>query len=144
MILVTPLEKKSIEYVCEFYKSTDAGFRGFVVTMWYRNGHALADEQYLYELFGLDLTDGMSYTPESGSLTCDPELEGPDFQEMELEDQISISFEFDGDFTEEEQQAIEAMWELDDGRDFFNGEDGWFLENRSVYVYGPVTINVIQ
>lgn len=144
MIKVTPLEKKSIEYVCDFYQPLETGFRGFVVYIWYRHGHALADEQYLYDLFDVDITDGMTYTPASGSLTCDPDLEGPDFQEMELEDQVSISFEFDGDFTEEEERAIEEMWELDDGRDFFNGEDGWFLENRSVYIHGPVTINILD
>lgn len=142
MLKVVPLEKKSIEDVCDF---SDENGRGFVVYMWYRWGHALAEQDDLYEvdLIDKEITDGMTFTPESVAILCDPYLEGPDGTEMDLIDQCSIDFDFDDDFTEEEKQAVQDQWEADGGRSFFEGENGWELESRAVYIHGPVKLYVL-
>lgn len=144
MLKIVPQQKNSLQDEYDFFQDTDSGVRGFVVELWYRWGHALVDEQDSYEFTDLEITEGMTFESPSGTIFCDPELTGPNFEELELDTPCGITFIFDDSFTETEQVAIQEQWSQDDGRSFLDGEAGWELENRCVYVHGPVTIHVIQ
>lgn len=136
---ITPLEKKSIEYVIETYQKDEDGnyLRGFTATFLYRWGQGfrqLDDIPYDWEV-------------EQG-VNCDPGLGWG----CELDDLISVWIEFDGDFTEEEEAEITAYCEgeLEDeeGRYgeawIFDGDHNWEIEMDEIIITKPVKIDIVD
>lgn len=133
---ITPVDKKSITAVWECYKELpDGTVRWFNVRELYRWGQGfreMSDPVYAEE-------DSIYIDPTVG-WGCD------------LDDNISIDFEFDDSFTDEEKQHIENCWMNGDPED----EDGrcsgawlydysdWEVEDDYVEILGPFKVDIID
>ena len=135
---ITPLEKKSVEFVIETYQLEEGEFlRGFTATFVYRWGQGFREMDN--EVWQFEVKQGVN---------CDPQLGWG----CELDDLISVYVEFDGEFTEEEQEEIRAYCEgeLEDeeGRYgeawIFDGDHNWQIEMDEVIIHSPIKIDIID
>ena len=129
---IKPVDKKSIYMVYECYKEVDGKIRWFNVRELYRWGQGFRE------------LDNPVYK-EDTTLYIDPNIGWG----CELDDTISIDFEFDDDLTDEEKEEIERLYcEGDeDGRSYaawlYDGDHDWEIEEDSITIYGPFEVDKI-
>lgn len=132
---ILPVDKKSVEAFYDVYESLpDGSVRGFCVTETYRWGQ------------GFRSIDDPVYAHEAKErVRCNP-IDG---WGAELDDLCAVYFEFNGEFTEEEQEEIKRLW--DEGVDgqygagwLFDGEHNWEVEDDCIYIIGPVKIDIVD
>ena len=125
---IRPVDKKSIEAYYDVYKELpDGSTKGFSITELYRWGQGFVESEE--ELPNI----------ESKYCTVDPSLGDG----CELDDLISVDFEFDDDFTDEEKQEIEDSW-YDGGLGWLvDGEHDWLIDYESITIYGPFLVDKI-
>lgn len=132
MYRIRPVDKKSIEIFYDVYKLLEDGsVVGWSVTELYRWGQGFAETEE-----ELPYSDGKFFI-------CSPNVgDGPD-----LDDCISIDFQFDDEITQEEREEIERLYcEGDEyGRSnaawLFDGDHEWQIEDESVTIYGPFQVD---
>lgn len=129
--LIKPLEKKSVIYHVEMYRSNpDNSVSWFNLDETYRWGQGFIEEDMdcnlPYE------GDKIAYTRQDAGWGC------------EFDDSINIEFEFSDDITEEEQEAIrEAYYEGGAGW-LYDGEHNWQEEDASVEILAPFQISLCK
>ena len=132
---IKPVDKKSIEIVYEVFKEKpDGTFVNWSVTELYRWGQGFVETE-----------DELPYI-DSRYIGVDPMIGDG----CELDDNISVDFEFDDEITQEERDHIEECWCNGDPND----EDGrsnaawlydvsdWCIEHESVTIYGPFEVEI--
>lgn len=133
---ITPIDKKSITAVYDAYKTDSEGnTRGFVVRELYRWGQGFRE------------IDEPVYL-ENKWIICDPGIGWG----CELDDSISIDFEFDDDFTDEEKADIEDKWCNGDPDDEFERSGAawlydfsdWQVEEDYVEILGPFKVDIVD
>ena len=133
---IKPVDKKSIYAVYDVYKTDEQGnTRGFVVRELYRWGQGFREfEEPVYA--------------EDKWIICDPGIGWG----CELDDQISLDFEFDDDFTEEERDSIAKLWCNGDPDDEFERSGAawlydfsdWVVEEDYVQIMGPFNVDIVD
>jgi|694.fasta_scaffold17850_1 hypothetical protein len=133
---IKPVDKKSIYAVYDVYKTDEQGnTRGFVVRELYRWGQGFREfEEPVYA--------------EDKWIICDPGIGWG----CELDDQISLDFEFDDDFTEEERDNIAKLWCNGDPDDEFERSGAawlydfsdWVVEEDYVQIMGPFNVDIVD
>jgi hypothetical protein len=132
---IKPVDKKSIYMVYECYKEVGDKIRWFNVRELYRWGQGFRE------------LDDPVYA-EDTILYIRPELGWG----CELDDTISIDFEFDEEWTESEKTAIQNLWEDGDPEDP-DGRSGaawlydysdWDVEDNYVEILGPFMVDIID
>ncbi len=133
---ITPVDKKSIYAVYDVYKTDEEGnTRGFVVRELYRWGQGFRE---------LD----EPIHAEDTCIICSPQIGWG----AELDDGISIDFEFDDDFTDEEKEKIENLWcngdpDDPDGRTnaaWLYDYSDWEVEDDYIEIFGPFKVDIID
>ena len=131
-----PTDKKSIYAVYDVYKTDSEGnTRGFVVRELYRWGQ------------GFRTFDEPVYL-EDNWIICDPGIGWG----SELDDLISLDFEFDDDFTEEEKEEIGKLWCNGDPDDEFERSGAawlydfsdWVVEEDYIEIAGPFKVDIVD
>lgn len=132
---VTPRNKKSVEYVVSvFSQDKDGNYRSWTVTETWRQGQ------------GFRLKTEPVTVREAMAVDCDPEVGWG----IELEDMCAVEFDFDDSFTDEEQEEIEAHWNVEDEEGrwgtawLFDSEHEWQVEENFVRILGPVKIDLVD
>lgn len=134
---IKPVDKKSITAVYEVFKTDENGnTRWWNVRELYRWGQGFRDiDEPVYA------EDKIVYVNPNLGWGC------------ELEDTISIDFEFDDTFTEEEKAKIESLWcdgDPDDsdwnrcGAAWLYDVSDWEVEDEYVEIIGPFTVDIID
>jgi hypothetical protein len=133
---ITPIDKKSIYAVYDVYKEGDDGsIRGFVVRELYRWGQGFRE------------LDEPVYA-ETKSIIVNPNLGWG----CELDDGISIDFEFDGEWTDEEKQEVENLWcdgdpedpDMRTGAAWLYDYSDYSVEDDYVEILGPFKVDIID
>jgi hypothetical protein len=133
---ITPVDKKSIYAVYDVYKTDEEGnTRGFVVRELYRWGQGFRelDEPIYAEDKCIIVNNQLGWG-------------------CELDDTISIDFEFDDEFTDEEKEEIESLWCDGDPEDpderigaaWLYDYSDWEVEDDYVEIYGPFKVDIID
>lgn len=129
---IRPTDKKSIEQFYDVYKQLpDGSTVGWSVKELYRWGQGFVETE-----------DELPYS-DSRYISVDPQVGDG----CELDDGISIDFEFDDDLTEEEREEIERCYTEgdEDGRAYaawlFDGDHDWQIEEDSITIYGPFEVD---
>ena len=133
---IKPVDKKSIEITYDVYKEREDGsIVGWNVKELYRWGQGFVEDE----------TD-LPYL-ESTYVVTNPQIGDG----AELDDGISIDFEYDDEIDQDEREFIEECWENGDPND----EDGrsnaawlydysdWQVEDESITIYGPFEVDKI-
>jgi hypothetical protein len=128
---ITPLEKKNVEIYYDVYEEKEDGtIRAWSITELYRWGLGFRTED-----------DPISeYERNGNGITCDPEIGSG----AELDDLISVNFEFDDSFSDDEQQALENEWYDGGAAWLYDGEHDWQVDYSSLTIHGPVNIDLID
>lgn len=129
--LIKPLEKKSVIYHVEMYRSNpDNSVSWFNLDETYRWGQGFIEEDMdcnlPYE------GDKIAYTRQDAGWGC------------EFDDSINIEFEFSDDITEEEQEAIREAYYEGGARWLYDGEHNWQEEDASVEILAPFQISLCK
>lgn len=133
---ITPLDKKSIYAVYELYKTDENGnTKWFNVRELYRWGQGFRE------------LDNPVYEDDQWIVTNSNVGWG-----AELDDGISIDFEFDDTMTDEEKAKIEDLWcngdpEDPDGRvgaAWLYDYSDWEVEDDRLEIYGPFKVDIID
>ena len=129
--LIKPLEKKSIVYHVEMYRSNpDGSISWFNLDETYRWGQGFIESDMDCNLpYEGDL---VAYTKAEPGWGC------------EFDDSINIEFEFSDDITEEEQEDIKEAYYEGNASWLFDGEHDWMEEDSSVNVYAPYQIDLCE
>ena len=134
---IKPLDKKSVEFFIDVYEDRDDNImRGFTVTETYRWGQGFRE------------IDDPVYDTETDCVRCNPGVGWG----CELDDSVNIYVEFQGDFTDDEQEEIKQFMsgerQDEDGRYgatwLFEGEHNWLIEDDCVNIIGPVQIDIVD
>lgn len=134
---ITPQEKKNVEYLIDAYEELEDGaIRGFTVREIWRWGIGYRDDDITF------------FEYNNQSISCDPDIGFG----AELDDLISVYFEFSDGFTDEEKKLIESRWydsvEDEDGRWgsawLYDGDHNWQVDYSSVTITGPVKIDELD
>jgi len=131
---ITPLEKKSIELFFELYRQNPetAETQWCNITETYRWGRAFIAEDMDVNL------------PYEGSNEAYCRADDGEFESCELEDNISVNFEFDETITEEEQESIKQAY-YDGGPGWIHdGDHDWEIEDDYVVVYAPFDMELCE
>ena len=131
---IKPVDKKSIEQFYDVYKELpDGSVVGWSVKELYRWGQGFVESE-----------DDLPYI-DSKYITVDPTIGDG----CELDDGISIDFEFDDDIDQDERELIERCYcEGDDnGLSYaawlYDGDHNWQIEEESITIYGPFEVDKI-
>lgn len=133
---ITPVDKKSIYAVYDVYKTDSEGnTRGFVVRELYRWGQGFRE------------LDEPVYA-EDKWLICNPTVGWG----SELDDGISIDFEYDGEWTDEEKEELENLWCNGDPDDEFGRSNAawlydvsdWEVEEDYIEILGPFKVDIVD
>lgn len=128
---ITPLEKKSVYYAAEMYRSNEDGSTSwFNVEDHYRWGQGFIEE---------DMDCNLPYTKDKVAY-CDPTAGWG----AELDDGIAQLFEFSDDITEEEQEEIRENFYNGGMAWLHDGEHAWELEDDSIVVLAPFKIDLCE
>ncbi len=129
---IKPVDKKSIEIFYDVYKEKPDGSNvGWQVTELYRWGQGFVESEH--ELPYLE-SKTVTVSPNVG-LGCD------------LDDNISIDFEFDDELSDEERQEIERLYCEGDEDGMCNaawlydGDHDWQVDYESITIYGPFEVD---
>jgi hypothetical protein len=129
---IRPIDKKSIEALYDVYRTNpDGSVVGWNVKELYRWGQGFVESE-----------DELPYL-ESKWVIVDPNIGDG----CELDDSISVDFEFDDELTEEEKEAIERCYceGDDDGRSYqawlYEGDHDWQIEDESITIYAPFEVD---
>lgn len=128
---ITPLEKKNVSIGYDVFEELDNGdIRSWRVEELYRWGCGYRAED-----------DPVSeWESKNNGISCDLNVGwGPD-----LDDQISVDFEFGDGFTDEEKSEIENNWNEGGAGWLYDGEHNWQVDDDSLMIYGPVKIDLID
>jgi hypothetical protein len=133
---IKPTDKKSIKIVYDVYKKhSDGSTVGWTVSELYRWGQGFVETE-----------DELPYSDDRHVL-IDPAIgDGCD-----LDDGISIDFEYDDEITEEEREHIEKCWcDGDPDDEYGRGNAAWLydvsdwtVDCDSVIIYGPFEVDKI-
>jgi hypothetical protein len=133
---IKPVDKKSIYAVYDVYKTDEDGnIRGFVVRELYRWGQGFRE------------LDEPVYA-ENVAIIVNPNLGWG----CELDDTVSIDFEYDGEWTDEEKEELEKVWcdgdpEDPDGRcgaAWLYDYSDWEVEDDYVEILGPFQVDIVD
>ena len=129
--LIKPLEKKSVVYHVEMYRENEDGsISWFNLDETFRWGQGFIEEDMDCNL-PRDFDD-VAY--------CDPNAGWG----AELDDSISVDFEFSDDITEAEQESIrEAYYEGGAGW-LFDGDHNWQEEDSAIHVIAPFQVSLCE
>ncbi len=129
--LIKPLEKKSIIWHVEMYRTNpDGSISWFNLDETYRWGQGFVE----------------------GDLDCNLPWEGDPVAYAradigwgcEFDDSISIEWEFSDDISEEEQEDIKNAY-YDGGAGWlYDGEHDWCEEDCAVHIYGPYQVDFCE
>lgn len=142
LYLITPLQKKSIEYFVDVFEQLpDGKVRGFDVTEVWRWGQGFREDDNPVMDFEADENNmhGVHCSPNVGWGT-------------ELEDLIAVYVNFDDNFTDAEKEEIEAILrgekEDEDGRWgtawLYDGDHNWEIEDDHVRILPPLRIDLVS
>ena len=126
---IKPLEKKSIYYKAELYRSNPNGTTSwFNVEETYRWGQGFINEEDEINL------------PRQGDKQayCDPTAGWG----AELDDAVSCWFDYSNDITDEEKEAIESMYHEGGQGWLHEGDHAWELEDDYVVVLAPFQVDL--
>lgn len=133
---ITPLEKKSINVIFEFYHvDENDNLRWFNVKELYRWGVGFRELDF--PVYAEDKVISVDVNLGWGS---------------DLDDLIAVDFEFDDSFTDKEKETIENCWCNGDSNDEYNRTgQAWAmdyadyeLEDEYVEIIGPVKVDIID
>ena len=133
---IKPVDKKSIEIVYEAYKERpDGSIVGWSVKELYCWGQGFVEDE-----------SELPYLEDSYVGTEPNVGDG-----AELEDNISIDFDYDDEITEEEREQIEEYWCNGDPEDEYGRSNAawlydysdWQIESESITIYGPFEVDKI-
>lgn len=131
---IKPVDKKSIEIIYDVYKErADGSIVGWNVKELYRWGQGFVENE-----------DELPYI-DSKWITTNPSIGDG----CELEDNISIDFEYDDEISQEERDFIEECWRDGDPEDpdyrsnaaWLYDYSDWSVEDESVIIYGPFEVD---
>lgn len=129
---IRPKDKKSIELFYDVYRENpDGSTVGWSVNELYRWGQGFVESE-----------DELPYS-DSRYVIVNPNIGDG----CELDDNISIDFNFDEELSDEEKETIEKLYcdGDDDGRShsawLIDGLHNWQLEDESVTIYGPFEVD---
>jgi len=137
---ITPVDKKSIEFVIEcVQKLEDDDYRSFTATFLYRWGQGFRELENPVSRWEAESDDGVSCSPQIG-------------WGSELDDLISVWVDYDGDWTDEEREEIEAYCEGEQDDEegrwgeawLFDGDHDYEIEYDEIVVRGPVKIDLVD
>jgi hypothetical protein len=127
---ITPQEKKNIEI---YYDIFEEGVNGEI-----RNWNIR--ELYRWGLGFRNIDDPVSEWERNNCISCDPKIGSG----AELDDLISVDFNFDEGFSDEEKQTIENNWNDGSVAWLYDGEHNWQVDYNSINIYGPVKIDLVD
>lgn len=129
---ITPLEKKSIEIFFELYREDPetANTQWVNISETYRWGRGFIAE---------DMDCNLPYK-DSTEAYC--KMEDGEYEGCELDDSISVNFEFSDDISEEEQEAIKEAYYNSSTGWIYDGDHNWQIEDDYVVVYGPYKVEL--
>lgn len=130
---ITPLEKKSVQYIIEAFKKLDSGETiTFTVTEYYRWGTGYREIDN--PVNGTDIA------------TCLPMVgHGCELEELE-----ATFFEFSDNFPDDMKEDVQKFWDEGDEEGYwgsawlFNGGHMWEIENDYVNILGPFSVITID
>lgn len=131
---IKPTDKKSIEIVYEAYKERhDGSIVGWSVKELYRWGQGFVESE-----------DELPYIDDR-YIGTDPNVG----DSAELEDHISVDFDYDEGITDEEKTYIELCWLDGDPEDPDNRSNvawlydysDWQIESENITIYGPFEVD---
>ena len=129
---IKPVDKKSIELFYDVYKVLpDGSTVGWSVKELYRWGQGFVEDE-------MDLP----YL-ESKYVCVNPNIGDG----CELDDGISIDFEYDDEIDQDEREEIERCYTEgdDEGKSYqawlFDGEHDWQIEDEMITIYGPFEVD---
>ena len=126
---IRPKDKKSVEVFYDVYRRDEDGIiRGWNVTELYRWGQGFVESE-----------DELPYSDDKYHCV-DPTIGWG----CELDDLCAVDFEFDESFTEEEKAEIEQHWEDGGAGWLYDGEHDWEVEEDTVTILGPFTVDKID
>jgi len=135
-IRLTPKVKKSITHVIELYdKPNDPKQKFVTISETYRWGQAYMD--------GSNLDWPNLLMPNQAETYCNPD----DGDGNEFDDLVGVWFDYDGEWTDEEQKDFEDKWyngdpDDDDGRSgmgwLMDYQEKWNVEDENVIINGEV------
>lgn len=128
---VRPVEKKNV-YTTSYYTMPDDGpaaGKMFAIEEMYRWGRCTVE------------------TDEPITIQEDPYKIPFDFDDyivldQEMDDGCSLDFVFHGDWTDEEKEYIESIWDQESYSGF--DEKGIYIDETESYFYGPLEITLIE
>ena len=125
---ITPLEKKSIYYKAEMFRSNEDGtVSWFNVEDHYRWGQGFINED-------MDINLPLKDSKEA---YCDPNAG----YGAELDDQVACWFEYSDDITQEEKDQIEEAYH-NGGGGFLHDGDTWEVEDDYIVVLAPFKVDL--
>lgn len=133
---INPIDKKSIYAVYDVYKMDEQGeMKGFVVRELYRWGQGFRE------------IDEPVYL-ENKVIICNPNMGWG----SELDDCISIDFEYDGEWTDLEKEHIENCWYNGDPEDpdmrcgaaWLYDYSDWEVEDDYIEILSPFKVDIID
>lgn len=141
LVRVTPKDKKSITQEVQLYNvpANQPGHRFVIVNETYRWGYGYRE--------GDDMN--WAWVWNTNQQYCDPNIG----HGAELDDLCSVTFDYDGDWTDEQKEDFENKWyngdpDDDDGRTglgwIYDYQDTWQIEEENLIVNGPFKYDVID
>jgi hypothetical protein len=127
--LIKPLEKKSIVYHVEMYRSNpDGSISWFNIDETYRWGQGFIEADLDCNLPWED--DDVAYARADAGWGC------------EFDDSCSVEWEFSDDIDEMEQQELKELYYEGGAGWLFDGEHDWQEEDTAVHVIAPYQVSL--
>jgi len=141
LVRVTPKDKKSITQNVQLYNvpANQPGHRFVEVNETYRWGYGYRE--------GDDMN--WAWVWNTNQQYCDPTMG----HGAELDDLCSVTFDYDGDWTDEMKEDFENKWyngdpDDDDGRTglgwIYDYQDTWQIEEENLIINGPFKFDVMD
>lgn len=130
---IKPLEKKSIVYHIEMYRSNDDGSTSwFNIQDTYRWGQGFVDE---------DMDVNLPYKGDNIAY-CKTYCSAP--LGSDLDDSCACFFEFSDDISEDEQEEIREAYSEGGAGWVFDGDHHWEVEDDYLEIIGPFQIDLFD
>lgn len=129
--LIKPLEKKSVIYHVEMFRSNaDGSTSWFNIDETFRQGQGFIEE---------DMDCNLPYD-DSDIAYCDPNAGWG----SELEDSINCEFEFSDDLDDDEITFIKEQYYNGGAGWLFDGDHDWEEEDSAIHVIGPFQVSLCE